>query len=317
MSVLNIRDENGKFIPIPSIRGESGKSAYEQAKEGGFIGTEQEFIAILNGLTSDARPLDDIVDEYSENAVQNRAIKAYVDDAAQNTFLMVMDTVPNAAIPYEETGVLTELESGEELSGALSKTKRAVGELVSHLGSNKHNKCEETGGALGEGATATTGGAIGENAMATSGFSGGANAIAMNEEGEHIDAIQLGTGTNRNERTLQVYDYTLMGADGVIPSERRPKVSGTYLGNGVSNKERTIEVGGDGKLIVITSENGMGIFSDVGGIAKRVASTSSLDACSAGVATYKNGVYTFGGSSNSIHLTLLNASGVTYYYEVL
>lgn len=51
-SVLKIRDANGNFIPINAIRGENGKSAYEQAKEGGYTGTEQEFIALLNGLTS-------------------------------------------------------------------------------------------------------------------------------------------------------------------------------------------------------------------------------------------------------------------------
>ena len=51
-SVLKIRDENGNFIPINAIKGDNGKSAYEQAKEGGFNGTEEEFIALLNGLTS-------------------------------------------------------------------------------------------------------------------------------------------------------------------------------------------------------------------------------------------------------------------------
>ncbi len=51
MPILQIRDEDGKFIPIPAIKGDKGKSAYEQAKEGGYKGTEEEFIAILNGLT--------------------------------------------------------------------------------------------------------------------------------------------------------------------------------------------------------------------------------------------------------------------------
>lgn len=50
MSVLHIRDKNGNFIPIPSIRGDKGKSAYEQAKEGGYNGTEADFIALLNNL---------------------------------------------------------------------------------------------------------------------------------------------------------------------------------------------------------------------------------------------------------------------------
>lgn len=52
MPILHIRDENGNFIPIPAISGKDGKSAYEQAVEGGFQGTEEEFIALLNGLIS-------------------------------------------------------------------------------------------------------------------------------------------------------------------------------------------------------------------------------------------------------------------------
>ena len=44
MSVLHIRDENGNFIPINALR---GKSAYEQAREGGYQGEEPEFLAAL------------------------------------------------------------------------------------------------------------------------------------------------------------------------------------------------------------------------------------------------------------------------------
>lgn len=50
--ILKIRDENGNFIPINAIRGDKGKSAYEQAKDGGYTGTEEAFIALLNGLTA-------------------------------------------------------------------------------------------------------------------------------------------------------------------------------------------------------------------------------------------------------------------------
>lgn len=54
MPVLQIRDKDGKFVPIPAVKGDDGKSAYEQAKEGGYVGTEEEFIALLNGLTASA-----------------------------------------------------------------------------------------------------------------------------------------------------------------------------------------------------------------------------------------------------------------------
>lgn len=43
MSVLYIRDKDGKFTAIPCMKGDDGKSAYEYAKEGGYTGTEEEF----------------------------------------------------------------------------------------------------------------------------------------------------------------------------------------------------------------------------------------------------------------------------------
>lgn len=52
MPILHIRDENGNFIPIPAIAGKDGKSAYEQAKEGGYVGTEEEFIQLLGALSN-------------------------------------------------------------------------------------------------------------------------------------------------------------------------------------------------------------------------------------------------------------------------
>ena len=56
MGVLHIRDENGNFEAIRAIKGADGKSAYEQAKEGGYTGTEEEFVDFLNGLIAAATP---------------------------------------------------------------------------------------------------------------------------------------------------------------------------------------------------------------------------------------------------------------------
>lgn len=50
MNTVQIRNENGVFIPIRTIRGAEGKSAYKQAKEGGYTGTEEEFVQILGSL---------------------------------------------------------------------------------------------------------------------------------------------------------------------------------------------------------------------------------------------------------------------------
>lgn len=47
MNVLYIRDASGKFIPVPTISGRNGKSAYQYAQDGGYTGTEAEFAAKL------------------------------------------------------------------------------------------------------------------------------------------------------------------------------------------------------------------------------------------------------------------------------
>lgn len=49
MAVLKIRDKNGNIIPIPAIKGENGKSAYEIAVDHGFEGTEEEWLESLKG----------------------------------------------------------------------------------------------------------------------------------------------------------------------------------------------------------------------------------------------------------------------------
>ena len=46
------------------IQGEQGKSAYEQAVEGGFIGTEQEFTDALNG---NVKGIEALLNAYDEN----------------------------------------------------------------------------------------------------------------------------------------------------------------------------------------------------------------------------------------------------------
>ena len=82
----------------------------------------------------------------------------------------------------------------------------------------------ENGGAIGAGAKSIDGGAIGCNAVAADGFAGGLNAKTINDRGVEIDAVQLGSGTNKMIKTLQVYNHTLMNADGTIPAGRIPQL---------------------------------------------------------------------------------------------
>ncbi|MCI5892084.1 MAG: hypothetical protein MRZ66_01590 [Clostridiales bacterium] len=71
-----------------------------------------------------------------------------------------------------------------------------------------------SGGSIGYNTKSTGGGAIGEEAIAGDGFSGGNSAqVGKDTDGVYIDAIQLGTGTNSNDKTLQVYDYQVTAYD--------------------------------------------------------------------------------------------------------
>ena len=93
------------------------------------------------------------------------------------------------------------------------------GAYASKGGAAGYNANTENGGAVGTNAWTWNGGAVGAGAKTTNGFAGGENAVCENN-GRYIDAIQLGTGTNIEEKTLQVYTYRMMNADGTIPYER-------------------------------------------------------------------------------------------------
>lgn len=54
MSVLKIKDKTtGKWVNLPAIKGDEGKSAYEQAVEGGYEGTEEEFCEMVAGFPTE------------------------------------------------------------------------------------------------------------------------------------------------------------------------------------------------------------------------------------------------------------------------
>ena len=89
-------------------------------------------------------------------------------------------------------------------------------------GSIGYNAETEHGGAVGNNAKSNHGGSVGKDTITSDGFAGGYNAKAINANGDGINAIQLGTGTNTTPKTLQVYNHQLMKADGTIPDERMP-----------------------------------------------------------------------------------------------
>ena len=86
MSILYLRDKDGKFVPMRTIKGSDGKSAYEQAVEGGYKGSEEAFIALLNGLTAeaDADHYADFNNPHKVTAAQVGSLKIYNGFGALN-----------------------------------------------------------------------------------------------------------------------------------------------------------------------------------------------------------------------------------------
>lgn len=69
-----------------------------------------------------------------------------------------------------------------------------------------------SGGAVGSRSSAYNGGALGFLAIAGDGFAGGNGARTIDNNNNAIDAIQLGTGTNSQEKTLQIYGDNIYNA---------------------------------------------------------------------------------------------------------
>lgn len=87
------------------------------------------------------------------------------------------------------------------------------------------------------------------------------------------------------------------------------KPSGSYTGNGDAT-ERTIAIGGIGGAVALWSgEWGYGVIYPVGGI---MANMNGAKYFGGAEVAYVNGMLTFKSTDN-----LLNASGITYYYQVL
>lgn len=72
MSVLYIRDAQGKFVPVPALQ---GKSAYQYAQDGGYTGTEAEFAAKLAAEVYSKAETDAAISEATRENVEWEVIK--------------------------------------------------------------------------------------------------------------------------------------------------------------------------------------------------------------------------------------------------
>ena len=141
-------------------------------------------------------------------------------------------------------------ESGGAVgSGAKAISGGAIGyqaQTTSGGGAAGYTANTLSGGAVGSGAKSTNGGAVGNGARTSSGAAIGLGAVTADESNVEIDAVQLGTGRNKEPKTMQVYDYQIMRSDGTIPDERLPMFgktqSGSYVGTGYNSEGVSLKV---------------------------------------------------------------------------
>lgn len=118
-------------------------------------------------------------------------------------------------LPIEKGG--TGANTPEGAIKALGAMAQSDGDKIT----NNRTLIKNTSGgfAAGHNSEATSGGAVGKYAIAGAGFAGGYAAETISPSGP-VDAIQLGSGNNMNEGTMQVYSYKLLDEKGNIPPER-------------------------------------------------------------------------------------------------
>lgn len=137
--------------------------------------------------------------------------------ADTNNVYTISETEQRLAQKLDTDAAYTRAEANTELNKKADKSN-GIGGFY-----GGENASAIQGGAIGDNAKTIMGGSVGRGAVSGNGFSGGANAkVAETSASVWIDAIQLGTGTNNTEKTLQVYDYQLMDANGHIPNDRMP-----------------------------------------------------------------------------------------------
>lgn len=287
MPILKIRDENGNFVPIPALQGSDGKSAYDQAKEGGYTGTEEEFIAFLNGLLN---PIEVVSEEPSHYTDYNNPHKV---TAAQ------VGALPE--LYYSTYDLNTELQQG--------------GGKVRVCCYNEFTQNTP----YTEGLTDCTHGMVITNA-----FSSDYSTQICTPSGE--DSIYIrrinGSGISRWVKMASIEQVNTLISElssvsayinnSVVPrlDAIEPK-TGSYTGTGTTSNQE-ITIGGSGNILMITSSNNDLAFVHAYG-AHSYPNNASDFSVKQSNAKFENGVLTLVNTSYAG----LNASGITYYYKVL
>lgn len=218
-------DEEGK---IPDAR------LNDATSDGGLYGRKD---GAWERVTKDAIGLSNVDNTSDANKPISAETQAALDAITENT-----SNIQNSSGGFS-AGMTSQAKGGGAVGSGSYANSGFAGGVTAYAG---------FGGAVGAYAQVTGGGAVGQNAVTSDGFAGGKNAITGEDYSHPIDAIQLGTGTNSTPKTLQVYGYQLMDANGKIPDARLNDAPSD--GNTYARKDGTWETVTAGLTVVDTLE---------------------------------------------------------------
>lgn len=299
MPILQIRDQNGNFIPINAIKGDDGKSAYEQAKEGGYQGTEEEFVQILGSLGG-------------INALQLAELDA---ETAELLAAHIADKNNPHNVLAEQTGAISKhYPTSSDLNTELTKGDNTV-TICCYYGDSLNSPYKE-------GKTACTHGMVITNAHSDQ--YGTQLCMPTGEDTLYIRRLN-GGGISQwvkladwEQLNSLISELSLVSAyinNTIVPRLDSVEASigntGSYLGTGTTSNQE-IAVGGSGSILMITSSNNDIAFVHAYG-AHSYPNNASDFSVKQSNAKFENGVLTLTNTSYAG----LNANGINYYYKVL
>lgn len=345
-SVLKIRDKKtGKWIGINAIKGDNGKSAYEQAVEGGYEGSEEEFNQMMAGFPTESHTKRGD-NPHGVTAEQVGALpktggtvtgNLSVYKAEYPQFFVGHDTTNRGVITYYNNAMhIGCTVNGQQATLALLSDGTFKLWMSDGKGYNfysEHNKPT----ASDVGALPATGGKVSGNIDLLTAFmpcialrtNKAYTQILRNSSDDVEDGLiirDVSDMTDNNShlslKLRHVYAKTRPDkalvlsvcengtvTEYVVFSEHIKK-TGTYNGSGQTTT-KTVDVGGIGNMLLITSASGMAWVTSAGGWWKPANSTN-INGVTTNECKYANGVLTLNTTAAA-----LNMSGTTYTYQVL
>lgn len=334
MPILRIKDENGNFVSIPAIQGDDGKSAYEQAKEGGYKGTEEEFIAVLNGLTSSTEyaHYSDFGNPHKVTAQQTGALPITggtitggdvflgggLARVAGGQDYVQLDTFDSAKDSKNRRKLV--LNGGNKTtidkSVILSSTADGIEEVYILYGTHNKPKASDVGAVSKTGDTMNGSLKLYNEELYPTLHIGRDSANTLKFEyskagSVHItncsDAIQTGLSLNNTDMQLEdvLEVYHPEGSFIVFGEHNKP--TKTYNGNGGN---QTVQVGGIGSVAWLVSTNGIQGFVSKNGF-MGMNSNGQMSNQGSNYIVFENGVLTLKNGG------LCNSSGYQYTLQVL